>query len=80
MNTSISINKLMYLVGSNDLRKFLNRTYWQIRYTMNEFLEQLVRDLTNAYSRSQKCLVSVYHLTPQISEAFSFFLVAGGKY
>ena len=44
---------------------------------MNEFLEQLVRDLTNAYSRSQKCLVSVYHLAPQISEAFSVFLVAG---
>ena len=46
---------------------------------MNEFLEQLVRDLTNAYSRSQKCLVSVYHLAPQISEAFSVFLVAGGQ-
>ena len=44
---------------------------------MNEFLEQLVRDLTNAYSRSQKCLVSMYHLAPQISEAFSVFLVAG---
>ena len=46
---------------------------------MNEFLEQLVRDLTNAYSRSQKCLVSVYHLAPQISEAFSVFLVTGGQ-
>ena len=46
---------------------------------MNEFLEQLVRGLTNAYSRSQKCLVSVYHLAPQISEAFSVFLAAGGK-
>ena len=46
---------------------------------MNEFLEQLVRDLTNAYSRSQRCLVSVYHLAPQISEAFSVFLVAGGQ-
>ena len=48
----------------------------QIRW-MNEFLEQLVRDLTNAYSKSQKCLVSVYHLAPEISEAFSVFLVAG---
>ena len=46
---------------------------------MNEFLEQLVRDLTNAYSRSQNCLVSVYHPAPQISEAFSVFLVAGGQ-
>ena len=46
---------------------------------MNEFLEQLVRDLTNAYSRSQNFLVSVYHLVPQISEAFSVFLVAGGQ-
>ena len=46
---------------------------------MNEFLEQLVRGLTNAYSRSQKCLVSVYHLAPQISEAFSVFLVAEGN-
>ena len=46
---------------------------------MNEFLEQLVRDLTNAYSRSQRCLVSVYHLAPQISEAFLVFLVAGGE-
>ena len=46
---------------------------------MNEFLDQLVRGLTNAYSRSQKCLVSVHHLAPQISEAFSVFLVAGGK-
>ena len=46
---------------------------------MNEFLEQLVRDLTNAYSRSQKCLVSVYHLAPQISEAIHVFLVAGGQ-
>ena len=50
-----------------------------IIHRMNEFLEQLVRDLTNAYSRSQKCLVSVYHLAPQISEAFSVFLVAGGQ-
>ena len=46
---------------------------------MNEYLEQLVRVLTNAYSRSQKCLVSVYHLVQQISEAFLVFLVAGGK-
>ena len=46
---------------------------------MNEFLDQLVRGLTNAYSRSQRCLVSVYHLAPQISEAFSVFLVSGGK-
>ena len=48
---------------------------------MNEwiFLVQLVRDLTNAYSRSQKCLVSVYHLAPQISEAFFVFLVAGAN-
>ena len=49
----------------------------RVKIRMNEFLEQLVRDLTNAYSRSQKCLVSVYHLAPQISEAFSVFLVAG---
>ena len=46
---------------------------------MNEFLEQLVRDLTNAYSRSQKCLVSVYHLAPQISEAFSSSLLLGAN-
>ena len=46
---------------------------------MNEYLEQLVRDLTNAYSRSQRCLVSVYHLAPQISEAFLVFHVAGGQ-
>ena len=46
---------------------------------MNEFLEQLVRGLTDAYSRCQRCLVSVYHLAPQISEAFLVFLVAGGK-
>ena len=46
---------------------------------MNEFLEQLVRDLANAYSRSQKCLVSVYHLAPQISEAFLSSLLLGGK-
>ena len=43
------------------------------------FLEQLVRDLTNACSRSQKCLVSVYHLAPQISETFIVFLVAGAN-
>ena len=46
---------------------------------MNEYLEQLVRVLTNAYSRCQECLVSVYHLAPQISEAFLIFLVAGGQ-
>ena len=46
---------------------------------MNEYLEQLVRDLTNVYSRSQRCLVSVYHLAPQISEAFLVFIVAGGQ-
>ena len=46
---------------------------------MNEYLEQLVRVLTNAYIRCQECLVSVYHLAPQISEAFLVFLVAGGQ-
>ena len=35
--------------------------------------------MTNAYSRSQRSLVSVYHLAPQISEAFLVFLVAGGQ-
>ena len=46
---------------------------------MNEYLEQLVRDLTNAYSRSQRCLVSVVSPGPQISEAFLVFLVAGAS-
>ena len=35
--------------------------------------------MTNAYSRSQKCLVSVYHLAPQISEAFSVFMLLGAN-
>ena len=46
---------------------------------MNEFLEQLVRVLTNAYSRCQECLVSVYHLAPKISEAFTSSLLLGAN-
>ena len=33
--------------------------------------------MTNAYSRSQRCLVNVYHLAPQISEAFLSSLLLG---
>ena len=58
---------------------FLSIGLLSILIWINEFLEQLVRDLTNAYSRSQRCLVSVYHLAPQINEAFLVFLVAGGN-
>ena len=46
---------------------------------MNEFLEQLVRDLTNAYSRSQKCLVSVYHLAHKTAKLSSSSLLLGAN-
>ena len=44
---------------------------------MNEFLEQLVRVWQMPTAEVKRCLVSVYHLAPQISEAFLVFLVAG---
>ena len=46
---------------------------------MNEFLEQLVRVLTNAYSRSQRMFGERVSPGPQIIEAILVFLVAGGQ-
>ena len=86
-NSDSELNKnysLFKLKCKKFKQNYLNSYSSQLLYAyisiwMNEFLEQLVRDLTNAYSRSQNCLVSVYHPAPQISEAFFVFLVAGGQ-
>ena len=75
--TYSNITNLQSQTQTTSVLAQIESQYNDLNKWMNEFLEQLVRDLTNAYSRSQECLVSVYHLAPQISEAFSVFLVAG---